>query len=137
VCIIFFCTTLLPIFSNSTKQPENSAAERLFPSGAGQRDDHVAAIRLALLPLETVGIGGRPAGRRTGRACAPARIARWAPGHLCPCEQDGRQPTNRPASSTPLTMLSPLVAATNTTGSIWSSNSKNIRKKKVTPKTVH
>jgi hypothetical protein len=70
-------------------------------------------------------IGGRPAGRRTGRACAPAWIARRAPGHLWPCEQDGRQPTNRPESSTPLTMLSPLVAATNTTGSIRSSNSKN------------
>jgi hypothetical protein len=37
----------------------------------------------------------RPAGRGTERACAPARIARWAPGHLRTCPRAGRtgQPT--------------------------------------------
>jgi hypothetical protein len=43
--------------------------------------------------------GGRHRQTNGARACAPARITRWAPGHLRPCVQDGRHPTNGPASS--------------------------------------
>jgi hypothetical protein len=99
--VLCISTTLLPIFSNSAPSTQKiQQQDGCFHPVPGQRDDHVAAIRLALLPLEAVGIGSE-AGQPAGGRGVPA-LRRGSRGGLRAIyDRASRTDVNRPTDQSP------------------------------------